>query len=140
MDTDPTACQYISKEVLLENSASSLKVFVDAHINVNCDIRAFYSISNTEGEEPIFTPFPGFGNLNSRNQVIALKDSDGQSDVFIPKVNSTGFESGDLEFAEYVFTADQLPSFRSYRIKLLLTSTSQVFVPRMKKLRVMALA
>ena len=140
MDTDPTACKYVSKEVILENSASSLKIFVDAHINVNCDIRAFYSITNEEGGVPIFTPFPGFSNLNSRGQVIAVNDSNGQSDVFIPKVNSTGFESGDLEFSEYVFTADQLPSFRTYRIKLVLTSTSQVYVPRMKKLRVMALA
>ena len=140
IDTDPTACQYVSKEVVLENSASSLKIFVDAHVNVSSDIRAFYSISNEEGAEPIFTPFPGFNNLNSRGQVIAIKDSDGQSDTFIPKVNSTGFESGDLEFNEYVFTVDQLPSFRNYRVKLILTSTSQVFVPRMKKLRVMALA
>jgi len=140
IDTDPTACQYISKEIILENSASSLKIFVDAHINVNCDIRAFYSISNTEGNTPIFTPFPGFNNLNGRGQVIAVKDNDGQSDIFIPKVNSTGFESGDLEFTEYVFTADQLPSFRTYRVKLVLTSSSQVYVPRMKKLRVMALA
>ena len=140
LDTDPTACQYVSKEVILENSASSLKVFVDAHINVNCDIRAFYSISNSEGGKPIFTPFPGFNNLNTRGQVIAVKDNDGQSDVFIPKVNSTGFQSGDLEFSEYVFTADQLPSFRTYRIKIVMTSISQVYVPRMKKLRVMALA
>jgi hypothetical protein len=140
IDTDPTACRYISKEVILENSASALKILVDAHINVNCDIRAFYSISNTEGGTPIFTPFPGFNNLNGRGQVIAVKDNDGQSDIFIPKVNSTGFESGDLEFTEYVFTADQLPSFRTYRIKLVLTSSSQVYVPRMKKLRVMALA
>ena len=140
IDDDPTACQYISKEVILENSASSLKVFVDGHINVNCDIRAFYSISNTEGGKPIFTPFPGFNNLNSRGQVIAVKDNDGQSDVFIPKSNSTGFESSDLEFSEYVFTADQLPSFRTYRVKIVLTSISQVYVPRIKQLRVMALA
>jgi len=45
-----------------------------------------------------------------------------------------------LEFSEYAFTADQLPSFRTYRIKLVLTSKSQVYVPRIKQLRVMALA
>ena len=128
------------KEVILENSATSIKVFVDAHINVNSDIRAFYSISNNEGGVPIFTPFPGFNNLNSRGQVIALNDSDGQSDAFIPKVNSNGFESGELEFNEYVFTADPLPSFKTYRVKFVLTSESQVYVPRIKKLRVMALA
>ena len=138
--TDPTACQYLSKEVILENSASSLKLYVDAHINVNCDIRAFYSISNEEGQSPIFTPFPGSTNINGVGQVINLADSNGSSDIFIPKVNSTGYNSGDLEFTEYVFTADELPSFRTYRIKILLTAVSQVYVPRMKKLRVMALA
>ena len=138
--TDPTACQYLSKEVILENSASSLKVYVDGHINVNCDIRAFYSISNEEGQSPIFTPFPGSTNINGVGQVINLADSNGSSDIFITKVNSTGYNSGDLEFTEYVFTADELPSFRTYRIKILLTAVSQVYVPRMKKLRVMALA
>ena len=140
IDNDPTACQYISKEVILQNSASSLKIFVDAHINVNCDIRAFYSIANKEGNPPIFTPFPGSTNIDRNGQVIALGDSNGSSDIFIPKVNSTGFNSNDLEFTEYAFTADDLPSFRAYRIKILLTGTSQVYVPRMKKLRVMALA
>ena len=50
------------------------------------------------------------------------------------------FDSGELEFVEYSFTADQLPSFKSYRIKIIMTSTSQVYVPRIKELRVMALA
>jgi len=137
---DPTACQYISKEVILENSASSLKIYVDAHINVNCDIRAFYSIGNREGQEPIFTPFPGFNNINGIGQVINLSESDGSADVFIPRVNSSGYNSGDLEFVEYTFSAEELPSFRTYRIKILLTAVSQVYVPRMQKLRVMALA
>ena len=140
LGTDPTACQYISKEVILENSASSIKIFVDAHINVNCDIRAFYSIANKEAELPIFTPFPGSNNIDGNGQVIELKNSNGSSDVFIPQVNSTGFNSGELEFVEYAFSADNLPSFRTYRIKILLTAKSQVYVPRMKKLRVMALA
>ena len=48
--------------------------------------------------------------------------------------------AGVETFKEYTFTADQLPSFRSYKNKILLTSTSQVYVPVMKQLRVMALA
>ena len=45
IDTDPTACQYISKEIVLENSASSLKIILAAHVNLEADIRAFYAIS-----------------------------------------------------------------------------------------------
>ena len=61
-------------------------------------------------------------------------------DKFVTKTNSYGFESERLEFSEYVWTADKLPSFRSYRIKIVMTSNSQVYVPRMKDLRVIALA
>ena len=49
-------------------------------------------------------------------------------------------EMDTLEFKEHTFTRDQLPSFKSFKIKILMTSTSQVYVPRMKDLRVIALA
>ena len=140
IDTDPTACQYISKEITLENSASSIKILVSAHINLNSDLRAFYAIGNAPGFNPIFVPFPGYSNLNVKGQVISQQDSNGESDAFVPKTNTYGFSSDGIEFKEYVFTADQLPAFRSYRIKLLLTSTSQVYVPRIKDLRVISLA
>jgi len=138
--TDPTACQYISKEIQLENGASSLKVLLAAHINNDCDIRAFYAIGEKPGFEPIFIPFPGFSNLNDKGEVIAIQDNNGQPDKFIQKSNTYGFDSHELVYRDYTFTADQLPPFRCYRVKVILTSTSQVYVPRMKDLRVIALA
>ena len=51
-----------------------------------------------------------------------------------------GFDTNELDYSEYVFTADPLASYKYYRVKIVLTSTSQVYVPRMKDLRVMALA
>ena len=137
---DPTACQYISKEITLENPGTSIKLLLGAHIHLNSDIRAFYSVSDKQGFKPIFVPFPGWKNLNSRGDVIDASKNDGQSDKFVTKTNSYGFESERLEFSEYVWTADKLPSFRSYRIKIVMTSNSQVYVPRMKDLRVIALA
>ena len=138
--TDPTACQYISKEIQLENGASSLKVLVAAHINKDSDIRAFYAINDKPGFDPIFIPFPGYSNLNDRGEVISVQDNDGSSDKLVPDTNTYGFVPEEIEFRDYTFTADQLPGFRSYRIKIVLTSTSQVYVPRMKDLRVIALA
>ena len=140
IDTDPTACQYISKEIVLENSASSIKILVSAHINLKSDIRALYSISEKQGFSPIFIPFQGYSNLDVRGQIISEQDNNGESDVFIPKTNTYGYSSYELEYKEHVFTVDQLPLFRAYRIKLLLTSTSQVYVPRIKDLRVIVLA
>ena len=140
IDLDPTACQYITKELILENSATSLKVTVDAHINLDSDIRAFYAISDKDGLEPIFTPFPGYSNLNVRGQVINKNDNNGESDKLVPKTNTYGFDSSSLQFKEYTFSVDRLPAFRTYRIKLIMTSNSQVYVPRIRDLRVVALA
>tara|TARA_B100001109_G_C18759367_1_gene425316 strand:+ start:1 stop:918 length:918 start_codon:yes stop_codon:yes gene_type:complete len=137
---DPTACQYLSKELNLENPATSIKILVGAHIHLDCDIRAFYAVSDKQGFKPVFTPFPGFANLNNQGQVIAPKNSDGQSDTLVVKSNSYAFEPQDIEYKDYTFTADNLPSFRSYRIKIVLTSKNQAYVPRMKDLRVLALA
>jgi hypothetical protein len=140
IDEDPSAFQYISKEITLENASSSIKIILDAHINLYSDIRAFYAISENQNFDPIFTPFPGYNNLDFRSQIINFEDSDGSSDKFILPTNSVGFTSPELEYREHVFTADQLPPFRSYRIKLVLTSTNQVYVPRVRNLRVIALA
>ena len=140
LDNDPSACQYISKEIFLENPATSLKILVNAHINLDSDIRAFYAISANPGFNPVFIPFPGWSNLDSNGEIITPENNDGQSDKFITKSNSYGFESETIEFKEYTFTADQLPAFKAYRVKIVLTSTSQVYVPRAKDLRVIALA
>ena len=140
IDNDPNACQYISKEMELENSASSLKIILDAHINVNTDIRAFYAVNAQPGIDPVFVPFPGYANLNKNGEVIDSANNDGSTDDFITKSNGYGQDAKDLDYVEYTFTADELPSYRYYRIKLVMTSTSQVHVPRARRLRVMALA
>jgi hypothetical protein len=140
IDEDPSAFQYISKEITLENPASSIKIILDAHINLYSDIRAFYAISENQNFDPIFTPFPGYANLDTRGEVINPEDNSGLPDRFISPSNSIGFTSPELEYMEYIFTSDQLPPFRSYRIKLVLTSTNQVYVPRVQNLRVITLA
>jgi hypothetical protein len=138
--SDPTAFQYLSKEITLENPGTSIKILLNAYNNLYSDIRAFYAISENQNFNPIFVPFPGYENLNSRGQIIDIQNNNGHPDAFVPLTSNTGFSPTDVSFAEYTFTADQLPAFRSYRIKIIMTSTSQVYVPRLKDLRVIALA
>jgi hypothetical protein len=137
---DPTAFQYISKEITLENPASSLKVLLTGYVNSYSDIRVFYAISDKNLFDPIFIPFPGYNNLDFRNRVIDFSESDGSSDLLVSKSQSLSLNSSSLDFSEYTFSVDQLPSFRSYRIKIIGTSTNQVYVPRLKDLRIIALA
>jgi len=137
---DPTACQYVSRENTLANSASSIKIILDAHINEFSDIRAYYAISSTPNFDPIFEPFPGFKNLNDQGQIINSANSDGRPDRFIPKADAGGFKSSELTFREYEFNMEDLPPFKFYRVKFVLTSTNQTYVPRVSNLRVITLA
>ena len=140
IEEDPTGCQYVSKEIVLENSASSIKIIVAAHVGEDADLRAFFAVNGEPGLDPIFTPFPGYSNLNSRGQVIAKENNNGESDSFIIKSNTKAFNSEDIDYREYTFTVDQLPAFKTYRVKFSLISKNQCFVPRVKDLRVIALA
>jgi hypothetical protein len=51
--------------------------------NTYTDIRAFYAISDNQNFNPLFNPFPGYNNLDSRNQIINFEDSDGSPDKFV---------------------------------------------------------
>ena len=84
LEDDPSSTQYISKENILETSATSIKIIVDAHVNDYSDVRAFYAISQTPGTDPIFVPFPGFDNLDENGRVRTSDKSNGKPDVLIP--------------------------------------------------------
>ena len=140
IEDDPSGAQYVSKENVLETSATSIKIILDAHINEYNDIRAFYAIAENPGTEPIFVPFPGFNNLNERDQIISVEKSDGKTDTFVPPSPVRGFHPDNLQYKELVFTANDLQAFRSFRIKFVMTSTNQAYVPRITNLKVIALA
>ena len=136
---DQTACQYVSKENVLENGATSIQIIFSAHSNPYTAIRAFYAISDAPNFNPRFRPFPGYNNLIN-TQVLDPSNSDGSPDVYPSPSDCSGFDSSELEFKEYTYTIRNLPTFSAYRIKLLLTGSNQVYTPRIKQLRVLTLA
>ena len=140
LENDPSGFQYISKENVLETSGTSLKIVLDAHSNEYTDIRAFYAVSENQGFDPIFVPFPGFDNLNERGQVISIDESDGKTDVPTSPSEARGFLSNELQFKELTFSVSDLPSFKAFRIKFVMTSTNSSYVPRVSNLKVIALA
>jgi hypothetical protein len=137
---DPSAFVYASVPLQLELPANSLKVYVTAHVNVYNEIRCLYSVSNDPNESLVYYPFPGYRNLDTNQNIINIANNSGIADVSIPKETQIGFESSGIQFKEYTFTMDNLPSFRYYSIKLVGTSTNQAYPPRVKDLRVVALA
>ena len=137
---DPNAFQYISKENILTTPASSIQVILDAYVNTFADIRVFYAIDTKENSDPIFVPFPGWDNINDLGLVINSSNNSGRPDKYVTPTSYLGFDSAELPFNEYKFTIDNLPSFKTYRIKVVMSSTNQVYPPRFKNLRVIALA
>ena len=139
---DPNNFTYVSKNVLLENPSTGLKVFLDAYISRYNDVRVFYALDQDDSlaDETVFVPFPGYSNFDVDGNLISQTDSDGSSDVNIPKSDTLIANPDVNQFREYTFTNDNLPAFKSFRIKIIGTSTNQSIVPQIRNLRAIALA
>ena len=143
IETDPNAFYYASKPVVLQNSATSLRVILTGSFNDANDIRALYAIQNDMEETAIFTPFPGFANLDTGRtfgRVIDPSANNGTPDVQLKKNSFYDFVPGPKSFKEFEWTIDELPAFKIFRIKLIMTSTNQALVPVIQDLRAIALA
>ena len=65
--------------------------------------------------------------------------SDGTSDKDIKKSDANSFEPSILEFVEYEYTIDDIPSFTKFRIKLVGTTNNSAYVPQIRNFRSIAL-
>ena len=137
---DPTAFIYANKPIALENSATSIKLMLAAYLNTFSDIRAFYAISDSLEAEPIYYPFPGYGNFDINGNIIDIAKNTGLPDKKIPKTDVLAHGSDNIPFSDYEFTIDNLPEFRYFSVKVVGTSTNQAYPPRIRDLRAIALA
>lgn len=137
---DPSAFIYASTTISLEIPATSLKLLCTAYINTFSDLRAFYSIQKDPYEDPIYFPFPGYGNIDSLGQTIDESLSNGNPDRKVQKVDVLTHDSPIDVFKEYEFSENNIESFKYFSIKLIGTSTNQAYPPRVKDLRVIAVA
>ena len=137
---DPNAFIYVSSPIVIENPATAIKLLISGSLHNSADIRAFYSLQNNVEEDPIFTPFPGFANLDSSGQKIDTSASTGSPDNVPVKNDSFSIRKNYNSFRDYTFTDDNLPEFKIFRVKLVFTSTNQAFPPILKDLRAIALA
>ena len=100
------------------------------------DICHILKLSN----ELIYEPFPGYPNLLSSGQVIDPAKNSGLPDKALPKTDVIAYTSQDVVWKDYEFTIDNLPTFRNFSIKLVGSGTNQAQPPRIRNLRVIALA
>jgi hypothetical protein len=135
LSEDPHEYVYMTKVVSLENPASALKVLLSADRPASADIRVLYRLFRTDNPEieRVFELFPGYDNLDASGQVIDATQNSGRSDRQV-------VASQDGQFIDYVFTANNLPQFTGYQIKVVSSTTNQALSPRIKDFRSIALA
>jgi hypothetical protein len=101
-----SAGAYITKPINLANASTALDVRLAASVRSTSSIKCFFRLSGGEETRRIedipFTPF----------------NTDGRSDVTVDPSN--GDVVLDLDFKDYKFSANNLPEFTSFQIKLYL--------------------
>ena len=82
----------------------------------------------------------GFGNFNSNGSILSQGNSNGKPDLDVPKVDTFTPKPNLNQYREYKFSVDQLPAFKSFRIKVIGSSTNQATVPMIRNFRAISLA
>ena len=138
---DPHVSNYISRDISLDQPATSLKVLISAYRDASADFRVLYKLTRTDSSnvEQTFELFPGFDNTIDT-------DGDGFGDKVINPNNNSGRPdsniraSADEQFYDYQFSIDELEQFNGFQIKIVMSGTNEAKPPRFKDLRVIALA
>ena len=116
---DPHHGVYETKKIDLEFPSNGLFVKFDGHRDEEADIRVLFKLfrNDSSNDGQIYTPF----------------NTNGSPDKFVrPNLK-------DNTFSEYKFTANNLPQFNAFMIKVIMTSTNQARPPRIKNFRSIAL-
>ena len=116
---DPHHGVYETKKIDLEFPSNGLFVKFDGHRDEEADIKVLFKLfrNDSSNDGQIYTPF----------------NIDGSSDKFVkPNIKTNSF-------SEYKFTANNLPQFNGFMIKVIMTSTNQAKPPRIKNFRSIAL-
>ena len=135
-DGDNHSAIYLTKRVTLENAATSLRVIFDANREDTADIKVLYKILRTDDAND-------FDELDYKffNDDGTVSGSGGPDITVSP---SLGLD----QFNEYEFTAGvtddgigtPLDEFIAFQIKIVMRATNSARPPRIKDLRILALA
>ena len=117
---DSNAFVYVTRKVNLKTPATSLKVIADNFRPPNTEFKYMFKIIKADENTPLDDI--GFEFFNT----------DGSPD--------TAIEVDGRNFKEYEYTAEDLPEFTAFVIKIVGQGTNTCAVPMVSSLRVMALA
>jgi hypothetical protein len=132
---DPHACVYISKPVYLNFESNSLKVLLSAYTGQSGNIRVLYRLFNPDNQNlsSNYELFPGYSNYKV--------DSNGIKRVIDPSLNdgtSDSFVNPGPGVYDYEYTADDLPYFNGFSVKVIISGKDQSDPPYLNDIRAIA--
>lgn len=125
------ASQYITKQFTLDTPATNIDARITANLFNNSDIKVLYKVrsqGSTEDFDQIpWTYFNGTG----------LADND--SSIIPATFQGLSPSVEDLNsYFEYKYTANSLPAFKSFAIKIVFNASNPALAPRCEDLRIIA--
>jgi len=132
---DNNSAIYITKKVILANSATALKVLFDAVQMAGADIRVLYKIQRLDAAEP-------FEDLGWTNFTGSSGTADGLPESSVPTSKNRD------DFKEYTYlagkktngTGDALDEFNAFSIKIVMQGNNSATPPIIKDFRAISLA
>ena len=117
--SDPNTAIYETKRITLDFPSNSIYVQFDGHKESDANFRVFYKLYREDSQDvgQHYIPFNG----------------NGLSDRIINSNTRTN------AFSEHKYTAENLPDYNGFMIKVVMTSTNQAQAPRLKNFRAIAL-
>jgi hypothetical protein len=123
--------KYVTKEVTMATAATALQARTYANLFANSDIKLYYKVkpdgSTKKMSELQWNPFNGTG----------YSDNDSTTVPTTNKALSSSIEDVN-SYLEYVYSANNLTSFKSFAIKIVFTPSNPALAPRLEDLRVVA--
>jgi hypothetical protein len=134
---DPHSAIYISKPIKMNIPANSLKVLFTARRNNTNDLRVLFRLFRDDSAalSSNYELFPGYSNIQTDGlgirRVIDLSKNDGSEDYYTKQTSKESFR-------DYEYTADDLPDFTAFSIKVIMSGTNQATPPILSDLRAIA--
>jgi len=117
-----SASVYVTKPVTLENESTALDVRLTQNVRATSNVKVFYRLSGAEEER----------NIDDLSWIAF--NGDGSEDTTVTPAEN------DNTYKEYKYSANNLNTFTSFQIKIVMEGTNSAYPPIIRDLRGIALA
>ena len=121
--------KYVTKEIVLQNSSTSIDVRLTQNLFNSDDVLVFYKIklANTQTN---FEDLNWYGfNLTGESDMLIIPSSEN---------SISGLYENQESYKEYKYSISGLSEFTSYAIKIVMRSSNPAFVPKIQDMRAVA--